>query len=51
MPGPFCNYAELARVGRVTRGRMTQILRLLHLAPDIQERLLFSPSATGGELH
>ena len=35
------DYAELARRGRVTRARITQILNLLHLAPDIQERLLF----------
>ncbi len=35
--------AELARLGRVTRARMTQIMKLLHLAPDIQERILFLP--------
>ena len=35
------DYAELARLGSVTRGRMTQIMQLLHLAPDIQEWLLF----------
>ena len=35
------DYAELARLGSVTRGRMTQIMQLLHLAPDIQEQLLF----------
>ena len=33
--------AELARLGRVTRARMTQIMKLLHLAPDIQEQILF----------
>ena len=27
------DYAELARRGRVTRARMTQIMKLLHLAP------------------
>jgi hypothetical protein len=43
--GSVRNYAELACVGRVTRGRMTQIMRLLNLAPDIQEQLLFSQSA------
>jgi hypothetical protein len=36
--------AELARVGGVTRARMTQIIKLLDLAPDIQERLLFRPA-------
>ena len=35
------NYAELAYLGGVTRARMTQIMKLLHLAPDLQEQLLF----------
>jgi hypothetical protein len=35
------NYAELARRGRVTRARMTQIMKLLNLTPDIQEQILF----------
>src|ERR1039457_4943316 len=35
------DYAELARLGRVTRARMTQIMQLLNLAPDIQEEILF----------
>jgi hypothetical protein len=42
---------ELARLGHVSRTRVTQILNLLHLAPDIQERLLFLPAviaASGG---
>ena len=34
------DYAELARLGHVTRARMTQITKLLHLAPDIQEQIL-----------
>jgi hypothetical protein len=37
------DYAELARLGRVTRARMTQIMKLLHLAPEIQEQILFLP--------
>ena len=41
------DYAELARLGRVTRARMTQIMKLLHLAPDIQEQLLFLPLIPG----
>ena len=41
------DYAELARLGSVTRGRMTQIMQLLHLAPDIQEQLLFSTEIPG----
>jgi hypothetical protein len=35
--------AELARLGGVTRARMTQIMQLLDLAPDIQEQILFLP--------
>jgi hypothetical protein len=41
-------HAELARLGQVTRARMTQILNLLHLAPDLQERLLLLPTVTKG---
>jgi hypothetical protein len=41
------DYAELARLGRVTRARMTQIMKLLDLAPDIQERVLFLPPIRG----
>ncbi len=40
--------AELANLGRVTRARITQIMDLLHLAPDIQEALLFPPGAEQG---
>lgn len=46
--GAVANHAELARRGRVTRARVTQVLNLLHLAPDLQERLLFLPPATSG---
>ena len=42
------DYAELARLGHVTRARMTQIMNLLHLAPDIQEALLFLPAVEKG---
>jgi hypothetical protein len=41
------DYAELARRGRVTRARMTQIIRLLDLAPDLQEQILFLPPLQG----
>ena len=41
------DYAELARLGRVTRTRMTQIMKLLDLAPDIQEQILFLPFVQG----
>ena len=35
------NQAELARLGRVSRARLTQIMNLVLLAPEIQEELLF----------
>jgi hypothetical protein len=35
------DYSVLATVGRVSRARVTQIMNLLNLAPDIQEQLLF----------
>jgi hypothetical protein len=41
------DYAELARLGRVTGARMTQIMKLLHLAPDIQEQILFLTNVKG----
>jgi hypothetical protein len=46
--GQVADYADLARLGHVTRARMTQIINLLNLAPDIQETLLFlSPVESG----
>jgi hypothetical protein len=41
------DYAEIGRLGHVTRARMTQIMKLIHLAPDIQEQLLFLPEIEG----
>ena len=41
--GEVVNQAELARLGKVSRGRLTQIMNLLNLAPDIQEEILFLP--------
>ena len=46
--GVVRDYADLARLGHVTRARVTQIMNLLLLAPDIQERVLFGPQSTGG---
>lgn len=40
--------AEIARLGYVTRARMTQIMDLLTLAPQIQEELLFLPKVFVG---
>jgi hypothetical protein len=42
------NYAELARLGNVTRARVTQIMNLLMLPPAIQEKLLFLPRLEQG---
>jgi hypothetical protein len=39
--GELRDYADIARLGYITRARATQVMNLLHLAPDIQERLLF----------
>ena len=40
--------AEVARRGHVTRARVTQIMNLLLLVPDIQEEILFLPPPTEG---
>jgi len=40
--------AELARLGYVSRARLTQIMNLLQLAPDIQEDILMLPRCEGG---
>jgi hypothetical protein len=45
--GTIRDYAELARLGGVTRARMTQIMKLLDLAPDLQEEILFLPFVKG----
>ena len=44
----IANYAALAQLGHVSRARVTQILNLLLLAPDIQEALLFLPRTERG---
>lgn len=46
--GAVKDYAELARLGHVTRARLTQIMNLTLLAPDIQEELLFLPRVEQG---
>jgi hypothetical protein len=42
------DYADLARLGGVTRARLTQIMNLTLLAPDIQEELVHLPRVTSG---
>lgn len=44
--GVAADYADLARLGHVTRARVTQVMNLLTLAPDIQEEILFLPAVT-----
>jgi len=39
--GRLASYATAARLGHVSRARLSQIMSLLNLAPDLQERLLF----------
>ena len=46
--GQITDFAELARLGHVTRARITQIMNLRLLAPDIQESLLFLPRIERG---
>lgn len=46
--GAVKDYAELARLGMVSRARITQIMNLLLLAPDIQEAILFLPKTVEG---
>ena len=46
--GVVRDLADLARLGFVTRARMTQVMNLLNLAPDIQEEILFLPRTMAG---
>lgn len=39
--GAVVDYVELARLGHVTRARVSQVMSLLYLAPMIQEEILF----------
>jgi hypothetical protein len=47
--GRVRDYADLARAGRVSRARVSQILKLLTLAPSIQEHILWLPPRSAGE--
>lgn len=46
--GVVKDYAEIARLGHVTRARVTQIMDLNLLAPDIQEAILDLPRTVEG---
>jgi hypothetical protein len=46
--GATINQSELAHFGQISTTRMTQIMWLDNLAPDIQEEILFLPRTTQG---
>jgi hypothetical protein len=46
--GAVRDQAELAELGHVTRARVTQIMNLLYLAPDVQEAILHLPRVQVG---
>jgi hypothetical protein len=46
--GVIPDYATLAELAHVSRARISQIMNLLLLAPDIQEALLFLPRTQRG---
>ena len=41
--------AELADLAKLTPARVTQIMNLLGVAPDIQEEIFFLPPVTAGQ--
>ena len=47
--GHIPNYSTLANLSHVSRPRITQIMNLNNLAPDIQEDILFLPRVTLGK--
>lgn len=46
--GDVRNHADLARLGCISRERMSQIMMLAWLAPDIQQAVLSLPKTPGG---
>lgn len=45
--GEVPNYAEIARLGFVTRARLTQIMNLLNLAPELADNVLLGSNQVG----
>ncbi|MBX3316678.1 MAG: hypothetical protein KF902_07430 [Phycisphaeraceae bacterium] len=45
--GEVADFAEIAELGQVTRARVSQIVNLLNLAPDLQEAILHLPLVAG----
>ena len=46
--GHVRDFAELARLAHVSRARISQVMNLLNLAPDIQEEILSLPLVQSG---
>ena len=46
--GELSNYVQLAHLGHVSRARISQIMNLINLAPDLQEAILFLPQTVRG---
>ncbi len=46
--GVVSDYVQLARLGHVSHARISQVMNLLSLAPDIQEAILFLPLTVRG---
>ncbi len=45
------DYSDLARLGCISKERVGQIMRLVWLAPDIQQEILTLPRTTRGRFH
>jgi hypothetical protein len=46
--GDACDYAGVGRLSCLCRERVSQVMRLLYLAPDIQVELLYLPPVSAG---
>jgi hypothetical protein len=46
--GVVRDYADIARLGGVSKARVSQVMALLDLCPAIQEQLLYLPRTTHG---
>ena len=46
--GALSSYVELADLGHVSRARISQIMNLTNLSPEIQEAILFLPRTVRG---
>jgi hypothetical protein len=45
------DYTDLARLGCISKERVSQIMRLVWLAPDIQQEILTLPRTPRGRFH